>query len=138
MLRIAIICLGIFMISTVAFSQTQSELNDEASGAYKQADQKLNEVYQKILKLYSKNALFIKNMKAAQKLWIQFRDAQLAMLYPERSQGYYGSDLPLCQENYLAQLTNARVKELEEWLKPPSEGDVCSGTIGEFEFTDDK
>jgi uncharacterized protein YecT (DUF1311 family) len=92
----------------------------------------LNEVYQKIFKLYSENELFIKNLKIAQKLWIQFRDAQLAAMYPERDGGYYGSVLPMCEAIYLKKLTEARIKELEQWLDDREEGDVCNGTIGEY------
>ena len=76
---------------------------------------------------------FIKNLKVAQRLWVQFRDAQLAMKFPERGNGYYGSMLPMCKTLYLQELTERRVKELEVWLVKGEEGDVCSGTIGEYE-----
>jgi uncharacterized protein YecT (DUF1311 family) len=109
-------------------------MNQDAGKIYKEADKKLNDTYQKIIRLYSKNILFIKNFKTAQKIWVQFRDAQLAMKYPERSQGYYGSIHPMCQAYYLAELTNKRVKELEEWLGQHADGDDCAGTVGEYEF----
>jgi uncharacterized protein YecT (DUF1311 family) len=132
MIRILLIISIILSLSNNAFSKTQSELNQDAYQTYKEADKKLNEVYQKILKLYSENELFIKNLNIAQKLWIQLRDAQLAVMYPERDSEYYGSVLPMCEANYLKKLTEARVKELEQWLADREEGDVCSGTIGEY------
>jgi uncharacterized protein YecT (DUF1311 family) len=89
-------------------------------------------VYQKILVRYAKNPLFIRNLKESQRLWVRFRDAQLAMKYPERGAGYYGSVLPMCKSNYLNELTEQRVRELEAWLAQPGEGDVCNGTIGEY------
>ena len=119
--------------SHVSFAQTQSDMNQESGVSYKQVDARLNKVYQDILKLYSKNPLFIKNLKVAQRLWLQFRDAQLAMKFPERGNGYYGSVLPMCKTLYLQELTERRVKELEVWLVKGEEGDVCSGTIGEYE-----
>ena len=133
MKRVTIIFLAVVFFSAVGLAQTQSEMNQDAGKAYKVADKKLNDVYQKIIKLYSKNTLFLKNLKIAQKLWVQFRDAQLAMRYPERGQGYYGSILPMCQAIYLTELTNKRVKELEEWLGNPAEDEGCAGTIGEYQ-----
>jgi|WetSurMetagenome_2_1015567.scaffolds.fasta_scaffold595779_1 uncharacterized protein YecT (DUF1311 family) len=134
MLRIFLLFLTTSIYLSVTISQTQFEMSPKSSAVYRDADQKLNEVYQKILDLYSKNALFIKNLEAAQKLWIQYRDAQLAVMYPERFDGYYGSVLVICQGAYLTKLTNARIKELEAWLDIPPKGDVCNSTIGEYEF----
>jgi uncharacterized protein YecT (DUF1311 family) len=132
MLRRLLIILIILFLSNPVFSQTQSEMNQDAYKAYEASDKKLNEVYQKILKLYSENELFIKNLKTAQRLWIQLRDAQLSMMYPERDNGYYGSVLPLCEAIYLKKLTDVRIKELEQWLADREDGELCSGTIGEF------
>jgi uncharacterized protein YecT (DUF1311 family) len=131
MKNITLIITCILLYVSVGLAQTQAAMNNDAGKAYKEADKKLNEVYQKILKQYSANALFIKKMKAAQKIWLQFRDAQLEMKYPEREAGYYGSMLPLCKANYLEELTKARTKQLEEWLNNPEEGDACAGTVGE-------
>ena len=132
------IIMGVFLLVSISYSQSQLEMNQNASSAYKASDKKLNEVYQKILKLYSKNDLFIKNLKTAQRIWLQYRDAQIEMKYPKRGEGYYGSILPMCKANYLEELTNIRVKQLEEWLNKPAEGDACGGTVGEFEVEDIK
>jgi hypothetical protein len=64
---------------------------------------------------------------------VQFRDAQLAMKFSERGTGYYGSVLTMCQAIYLKELTERRVAELDVWLVKGEEGDVCYGTIGEYE-----
>jgi uncharacterized protein YecT (DUF1311 family) len=97
MIRVLLIVSIILALSNSAFSRTQSELNQDTYKAYQESDKKLNEVYQKIFNLYSENELFIKNLKIAQKLWIQLRDAQLATMYPERDSAYYGSVLPMCE-----------------------------------------
>jgi uncharacterized protein YecT (DUF1311 family) len=132
MQKITLFFLAVIFYSSFCLAQTQTEMNQDAGKSYKQVDKKLNDVYQKIFKLYSKNTLFLKNLRTSQKIWIQFRDAQLAMKYPERSPGYYGSILPICKESYLSELTSKRVKELEVWLGKPIEGDDCTGTVGEY------
>lgn len=106
-------------------AQTQQEINWAAGREYTAADEKLNSVYQQILRKYAKNPVFIKNLKLAQRLWVQLRDTQLAMMYPEYTSGSFESIIPMCVANYLAQLTITRTKELEEWLKESEEGDVC-------------
>jgi uncharacterized protein YecT (DUF1311 family) len=128
-----LILLMLCSFSQVSFAQTQSDMNEESSVSYKKVDAKLNNVYQQILKQYGKNPLFIKNLKVAQRTWVQFRDAQLSMKFPERGNGYYGSVLPMCQAIYLKELTERRVAELDVWLVKGEEGDVCNGTIGEYE-----
>jgi DNA phosphorothioation-dependent restriction protein DptG len=128
-----LILLMLCSFSQVSFAQKQSDMSEESGVSYNNVDARLNNVYQQILKLYGKNPLFIKNLKVAQRLWVQFRDAQLAMKFPERGNGYYGSVLPMCQAIYLKELTERRVAELEVWLVKREEGDVCNGTIGEYE-----
>lgn len=118
---------GVLCFSTVA--QTQLDINDEANASYKKADKELNTVYQRIMTKYKSDAEFIKNLKASQRLWIKFRDAELLMKYPERDFGYYGSMHSLCISNYLEQLTTDRVKTLKLWLEGAEEGDPCSGSI---------
>jgi DNA phosphorothioation-dependent restriction protein DptG len=136
MKALVLILLMLCSPAQVSFAQTQSEVNEESSVSYKKVDARLNNVYQQILKLYGKNPIFIKNLKVAQRIWVQFRDAQLAMKFPERGTGYYGSALPMCQALYLKELTERRVKELEVWLGKREEGDVCNGTIGEYEVVE--
>jgi uncharacterized protein YecT (DUF1311 family) len=124
-----------FLLAPVStlIGQTQAEMNQEADDKYSQETNKLNSVYHELLKKYSKDTKFIINLKIAQRKWIDFRDAQLAMKFPKRSIGFYGSVLPMCKSYYLAELAQARTKQLDEWLVPYVEGDVCAGTIGKFE-----
>ncbi len=125
-----VILLFVVIVSGLnALSQTQGKMNSDAGDSLHAADKELNEVYRKILTGYSNDTLFIKNLKISQKLWIQFRDAEMNMKYPERKVGYYGSVLPMCWAIYKEQLTRDRTKTLKQWLDGIEEGDVCAGSV---------
>lgn len=111
------------------FSQTQLEMNQEAQNKFKKADTELNSVYQKILKEYSSDSVFIKNLRASQRIWIQFRDAEMKAKFPDRPDGYYGSIQPLCWSNYLTELTQERTNKLMDWLTESEEGNMCNGSV---------
>ena len=108
-------------------AQTQSEMNDCAGRIANRADRELNETYQSILKKYTSNAVFIDRLRKAQRAWVALRDAQMEMKFPPGQGG--GTVDPMCMSLYKAGLTNARNKELQEWLKGAEEGDVCSGSV---------
>jgi len=116
-------------ISNQAFGQTQSEMNQEEKSKDLKADKELNLVYNQILKEYKSDTEFIENFKTAQRIWKQFRDAEMKSKYPDREEGYYGSIHPMCLSIYLTELTVERTKKLKIWLKGIKEGDACSGSI---------
>jgi uncharacterized protein YecT (DUF1311 family) len=111
------------------FAQTQSEMNKDAYNKYQKADRSLNATYQSILANYKADTAFTRNLKAAQRLWVQFRDAEMKARYPDREPGYYGSIQPMCWSLYLAELTEERERKLKIWLTGIDEGDACAGTI---------
>ena len=117
------------LIINLSFAQTQADLNQEAQKKYKKAEVEINYVYQQVLKEYSSDPVFIKNIRTAQRLWIQFRDAEMKAKFPERSAGYYGSVQPLCWSAYLTELTEERIAKLKIWLTGIEEGDVCAGSV---------
>ena len=120
---------------SIANAQTQMEMNDEAFKSYKKTDAELGRVYQKILVKYAKNVAFINALRSSERLWIQFRDAEVKMMYPAAdSRSEYGSMYPLCLYSYLESLTRSRITQLSQWLKEPADGDGCSGSIGSFEL----
>ena len=127
MKRMLILLLGLNCI--IASSQTQSEMNNESLNSFENADKELNDVYKKILIEYKSDTTFIKNLKASQRIWITFRDAELKMKYPEREPLWYGSMYPLCVNGYLQELTVERTKKLKEWLTGVEEGEGCGGSI---------
>lgn len=116
-------------ISNNILGQTQLEMNQEANNKYINSDKELNLVYNKILMEYKSDIEFIKNFKNAQKIWIQFRDAEMKSKYPDRETGYYGSIQPMCWSIYLSELTEERTKKLKVWLNGIDEGDACSGSV---------
>jgi len=124
-----IVLIVIFLISNFGFSQTQFEMNQSANNDFLKADKELNSVYQNIINEYKSDINFIKNLKASQKIWIQFRDAEMKVKFPETEDGYYGSVFPMCWSSYLEDLTKERIKKLKIWLDGIEEGDVCSGSV---------
>jgi hypothetical protein len=57
------------------------------------------------------------------------------MIYPlERDlNANYGSVFPMCWSTIKAGITFERAKELRKWLEPFEEGNVCQGSIGNFD-----
>src|SRR5215471_10453531 len=58
------------------FEKDQTSTNTDAQQEYAKADAKLNQVYKRILHDYAQDKLFLDKLKAAQRAWITFRDAQ--------------------------------------------------------------
>ena len=117
------------MIGSIAFCQTQLKMNQESGDSFAKADKELNVIYKKILLEYKSDTAFIKNLKASQRIWITFRDAELKMKFPDREPGWYGSIQPMCESGYLEKLTRARIKTLTEWLQGVAESEGCGGSI---------
>lgn len=124
-----IYCVLLILFSNYSFSQTQLEMNKAEHKNFLKADKELNQVYQSILNEYKSDSIFIKNLKAAQRLWVQYRDAEMEMMYPNRGPGYYGSIHPMCWAIYKTEITTERTKKLRMWLTGQEEGDSCSPSI---------
>ena len=111
-------------------AQTQGDLTECGSNDYKSADDELNKTYQQLLKKAAGDPVALRKIRAAQKAWVAFRDAQIAALYPaENKQKEYGTVFPMCANLALADLTRQRTRMLKEMLNPV-EGDVCGGGLG--------
>ena len=124
------ILISIFCFTaSLCFSQSQGDMNKEADQDFRKADKELNLVYQKVLKDYAKDKLFVKNLKNAQRLWVQLRDAEMLAKYPETNSNAYGSAHPMCWSMYLTELTQERIKRLKAWVNGFEEGDVCNGSV---------
>jgi uncharacterized protein YecT (DUF1311 family) len=115
------------ILHLTSYGQSQAELNLKANEEYKKVDKEMNSVYQQILKEYASQPVFITKFKTAQRLWVQLRDAELAVKFP--GPDYYGSVEPMCQAIYLNSLTTERIKFLKTWLNGIAEGDVCNGSV---------
>jgi uncharacterized protein YecT (DUF1311 family) len=114
-------------------SPTQAGLNACASSDLTKADQQLNKVWKAILVKYKDQPVFLEKLKASQKLWLQFRDAEIAAHFPvgkgEDPATQYGSVYPMCVGQLQASLTQQRVQQLQAWLNGAQEGDTCAGSI---------
>lgn len=114
-------------------SPNQASLNACASSEFASADRQLNKVWQAILVKYKDQPLFLEKLKASQKLWLQFRDAEVAAHFPlgkgDDANAQYGSAYPMCVSQAQTDLTLQRTKQLQAWLNGAQEGDVCAGSI---------
>lgn len=129
-LRAYLLTAGLLLTALLSFAQTQYEMNQEAHAKYEKADKRLNQLYQAILNKYRHDALFIRNLKKSQRIWLQLRDADLAMKYPAyETEGHYGSMQPMCESEELTTLTEARTRQLRIWLTGIPEGDGCAGSV---------
>jgi uncharacterized protein YecT (DUF1311 family) len=110
-------------------AQSQAAMNECASNSLGAADKELNQVYQQVLRKYAKDTVFVAKLKAAQKAWLAFRDAELEARYPANDKSLeYGSVYPMCANNDLEAMTRQRTEALRAWLKGAEEGDVCAGS----------
>jgi len=130
MKKIVFLLLLTFSITTI-FAQSQFEMNNDALNSYKKVDNELGVVYQLILKKYAKNTKFINALRASERLWIQFRDAEVNMLYPSDDPKFsYGSMFPSLYYSYLEELTLSRLKQLKLWINPGPKN--TQGSIGDY------
>ncbi len=122
---------AIFLIAFTSNAQSQSEMNKDAMNSYKKVDDELGVIYQVILKKYAKNTKFINALRASERCWIQYRDAEVKMMYPaDDTRAAYGSIYPTLYYSYLEELTKTRLKELKLWSNP-KQADI-QGSIGDF------
>ena len=113
-----------------AQSSSQTVLNQCATDQLSEVDGKLNRVYQAILSQYKEDRDFLEKLRKAQRAWLNFRDAELEARFPaEQKQAHYGSVYPMCAAQFLVQLTQERIKQLQKWLEGLEEGDVCAGSV---------
>ena len=93
-------------------AQTQSELNQCADLIARDADQKLNQVYQQLRK--NRGTELDTLLVESEKAWIKYRDASCAF---SRKRVAGGSIAPMVSSNCIARLTEQRTQELEGYLK---------------------
>ena len=97
---------------TAAHGQTQGEMNQEAAAEFKKTDRELNKLYPQVLaKLDAEGQ---EKLKAAQRAWVAFRDAQ-AELEADLARG--GTMAPLLRATSLTSTTQDRITQLRAFLK---------------------
>jgi len=106
-----------------AAATRQSDANTCWAREAERADEEMKQVYLALLqKMPSQLAA---NLKKAQKLWLEFRDAHVATLYGARNPlTTYGPEYAMCLSIARWELAHARTRELRRLLRP-EEGGVC-------------
>jgi uncharacterized protein YecT (DUF1311 family) len=108
-----LIGLLLLTLSTGAvLAQSQSEMNREAAASFVKADAELNRVYARVLATLDDEGRV--KLKAAQRAWVAFRDAQAEFEMDNEARG--GSMAPLVYEGFRARITKARVAQFKELL----------------------
>ncbi|KEO75578.1 lysozyme inhibitor LprI family protein [Anditalea andensis] len=110
-------------------TQTQQKMIQETHPALDHSDSLLNEIYQTVLLNYQSDTIFINNLKKSQHLWLQFRESEMEMKYPDYPENYYGSMHHTCKALYKKELTETRVETLQKWITGIEEGDICLGSV---------
>lgn len=94
---------------------TQVELNQQSHQGYQAADRALNQAYGRLMNKLAPARK--QKLKAAQRAWLTFRDAQAELV----SSAYEGGSIrPLSHSEKLRRLTENRTKELEQQLQDES------------------
>ena len=124
--------------SFIGHSQAQLESNINSKTEYLKVEKKLKKVCKNILVQYKADPVFIKNFKLSQKTWIKLREIELAMKYPKKEKGFYGSVHSTCINLYLKELTEKRIEKLMVWIQGIEEGDVCIGSVRRLTDSEEK
>lgn len=97
----------------------QAELNQCAYDDYQAADKKLNETWKKLMAKFKDDRTATAKLKAAQKAWIAFRDAEIEAMFAcdTNDRTCWGSMEPMLRNGELAALTKDRTTRLQKYLK---------------------
>ncbi|PJJ97250.1 hypothetical protein CO641_09575 [Lysobacteraceae bacterium NML91-0213] len=99
---------------------TQLEMNACAQDELEAADAELNAVYRQIMQHRKDEPVFLQKFRAAQRLWVQLRDADLEAQFPladgEDLRLAYGSIHPLEYASAKTEITRARAQYLRTHL----------------------
>ena len=96
---------------------TQTDMNICSFEQYKQADKKLNEIYQKALSIIGKGMPHAEKFRENQRAWIKYRDLTCNFEAGDRKMS--GTIWPLVMNNCMLRHTNHRIEEIphafQEW-----------------------
>ena len=106
----------------------QLELNACADQEFRKADAELNAVYRQIVTRLAGEPVALAKVKAAQRLWVQLRDADLEARYPvgadENPRFLYGSMYPMLYSANKAELIRQRTQWLRATFLDRAEGEL--------------
>jgi uncharacterized protein YecT (DUF1311 family) len=123
-MKLIFITLVHILAITTMFPQTHlpmfhssPQIRLDGLAVFENNDKKLNQVYKMLLLAKQSDTTFIENIKASERLWIQFRDAEFTVKFPDHPPIENKDLLSNDQATYLARFTENRTKVLLEWLK---------------------
>jgi uncharacterized protein YecT (DUF1311 family) len=93
--------------------QTQAEMNQQAAADFEKADAQLNKVYKQVQA--GLDAEGLAKLKAAQRAWIAFRDAEADFEADAEARG--GTMAPCIYNGVRQQLTETRTADLKALLQ---------------------
>lgn len=97
---------------SMVHAQSQHEMNQQAFEDFEKADAELNKIYAKVLTKL--DDIGKQKLRAAQRAWVAFRDAQAELDADEMRDG---SAAPLLHSGSRAGTTRKRIADLKEYLK---------------------
>lgn len=99
---------------------TQMQMNQCAYEEFQKADKELNKVYKTLLNKKKDDKIYLQNLKTSQRLWIKFRDAELAMIFScesDNKRECFGSMYSLLLNSEKTDITQQRVDNLRNHLR---------------------
>ncbi len=107
---------------------TQLDINECVAAQAAAADAELNTVYRQVMQQLQGQPVAIEKLRAAQRLWIPLRDADVEARYPvgknEDPRMLYGSMYPMLHSAAKAELTRQRIHWLRATFIDRAEGDL--------------
>lgn len=104
-------------------AMTQIDMDMCANRDYQAADKKLNDVYRKLMAALDDKGYQAK-LKTAERAWIQYRDTECTF---EVAQNEGGTIYPMAYSGCVTKLTDARTKELQDYLVCWKDAAKCGG-----------
>lgn len=109
-------------------ARTQLDINECAAAEATAADAELNAVYRQVMQQLQGQQVAIDKLRAAQRLWIPLRDADIEARYPvgkdENPRVLYGSVYPMLYSSNKAALTRQRTQWLRATFLDRAEGEL--------------
>jgi hypothetical protein len=122
-----------FLLEFASHGQSQTDMTVQSGEATKKAEKKLDSIYKSVIKIYSKDTLFIKSFTSAQSFWKKYYNYQVKAMFPNYPDfsDHYGSMMSMCVTSYARTIVEQRIKELEKWLIGDEQGDCDSSVKSE-------
>jgi len=99
-------------------ANAQHEMNVCANDEAKRVNDELNKVYELVLSKVHGNPVATSKIRAAQRVWMTYRDAYIDAMYPAKDkQAEYGSMFPMEVDLLAAKLTRQQIGALQDILR---------------------